>query len=325
MPRPRVVALAAALVSLAAAQSSLTATQTYAPARSWTIPASAASCNQGSSPTTAPAGGVFQDMYGDFWAMNCDYSYSGTTYYDGSFVGTNSGGVYSCFNGCAKRVGCVAFTFYGTSSSGTAGTGRCYHFFSGNQGTLASAPGSTLPGSAVLYGSGTLVQQNPQTFMCPSNNDTYYTSAGGKFYRHLCGFDAGGGAGSCGGASGASVMNFPQCIANCEACGAGCGSVSYSYAGGEQASGNSGNCYYHLSGPANAVSPGTLEYASMVASIPPSSSTSSTQSTTTTTATTAPPSVTTTTTTLPITTTTTTTQPLTVRLVLAPSPRLTRS
>ncbi|KAK3113929.1 hypothetical protein LTR53_008259, partial [Teratosphaeriaceae sp. CCFEE 6253] len=199
------------------------------------------------------------------------------------------------------------------------------HFFNGNQGTLASAPGSTLPGSAVLYGSGTLVQQNTQTFMCPGNNDTYYTSASGKFYRHLCGFDAGGGAGSCGGGSQASVASFQQCIANCDACGAGCVAVSYNYAGGEQTSGNSGFCYYHLAGSANAVNPATLEYASMVASIPPSSSTSSTQSTTTTSATTAPPSVTTTTTTLPITTTTTTTQPLTVRLVLAPGPRLTRS
>lgn len=43
----------------------------------------------------------------------------------GTATGTKSQGIYACFRACASRPGCVAFTFAGTMSSGTAGTGAC--------------------------------------------------------------------------------------------------------------------------------------------------------------------------------------------------------
>ena len=42
-----------------------------------------------------------------------------------SSQGTNGGGLFACFNGCANRIGCTAFSYYGTTTSGTAGSGRC--------------------------------------------------------------------------------------------------------------------------------------------------------------------------------------------------------
>jgi len=82
------------------------------------------------------------------------------------------------------------------------------NFFSGQSGTLTYNPGAILAGSAALFGSGYLIQQNTQQFLCPTKNNTYITSVGGKFYYHLCGYDVTNGpSGSCSGSSASAVRS----------------------------------------------------------------------------------------------------------------------
>lgn len=108
----------------------LSALQTYQPTNTWTVPNGACSVGMGAAAATATAGGqggVYQDRYGGYWEMDCGYYFSGSPYYDGAYVGTNGIGVYSCFNGCANRPGCVGFTYYGTSTGPATGAGRCLY------------------------------------------------------------------------------------------------------------------------------------------------------------------------------------------------------
>ena len=71
-------------------------------------------------------GGVYQDLFGTFWEFDCGYSYTGGTYYDGTFVGTYGNGVLTCFYGCSNRIGCMGFSHAGTQgSSPDVGSGGC--------------------------------------------------------------------------------------------------------------------------------------------------------------------------------------------------------
>ncbi|KAK5676194.1 hypothetical protein LTS10_011006 [Elasticomyces elasticus] len=285
MPRSGALAFVAALAAgLATAQSvttTLSAGTTYEPTVPWTIAGgpspTTAPCAAGAVQTAGPAGyyggGVYTDKYGDFWEMDCDYSFSGTTYYDGTFAGTNGQGVVACFNGCANRLQCAGFSYYGNAMGNTTGSGRCFHFYTGQQGTLSYTPNLQIAAAAApLYGSGYILQKNAAYFFCPAQNNTYYTDPNGKFYYVLCGYDVtNGGSGSVNGAPSGSVSSMQQCFINCDAAGAlGCTSFSYKYFGSEAAGGTSGTCYYHLGGIPLAVNPATLAYASQVATIPAS-------------------------------------------------------
>lgn len=80
--------------------------------------------------TAGGTGGVYSDLWGGYWEMDCDYAFTGATYYDGSTAPSSNGhGVLSCFDGCANRPGCVAFSYYGTVT-GTypvTGGGKCLY------------------------------------------------------------------------------------------------------------------------------------------------------------------------------------------------------
>jgi len=140
----RVLAFAAGLlVGLVSAQSSITPTlsagPTYQPSVPWTIPTASTPCSAGSTATATGGygGGVYQDVFGGYWEVECGYAWTGTTYYDGvnsgpggsAVIGTTSQGVFACFESCAQRVGCVAFEFFGYSTNTMVGSGQCVYVF----------------------------------------------------------------------------------------------------------------------------------------------------------------------------------------------------
>ena len=122
MRRYGVIALlGAALIDFAAAQATtLSASTTYVPTNTW-VPQ--AQCSQAGPNQN---GGYYQDTIGTYWEVQCGQAFSGTAYYDNlNYVGTNGQGIAACFWGCSNRIGCVGFTYTGTISSSTAGSGRC--------------------------------------------------------------------------------------------------------------------------------------------------------------------------------------------------------
>lgn len=134
---PFLAFLAATLVYGQQTVTTLTISQgtSYFPTNTWTIPVSTASCAAGATAGAVQAynspavGGTFQDINGNYWEIQCGYDYTGTTLYPGdgtTGTGTFGQGLYACFQGCAKRPGCMGFVFYGYSYSKTTGTGRCW-------------------------------------------------------------------------------------------------------------------------------------------------------------------------------------------------------
>lgn len=132
-------ALALLVARLISAQQTITtltisAGTSYFPTNPWTIPTTTASCVAGATVGAVQAynspavGGTFQDINGNYWEIQCGYDFNGPTYWGGEVggVGTFGQGLYACFQGCAKRPGCIGFTFYGYSYTKTTGTGRCW-------------------------------------------------------------------------------------------------------------------------------------------------------------------------------------------------------
>ncbi|KAI6887118.1 short chain dehydrogenase [Hortaea werneckii] len=223
----------------------LSALQTYQPTNTWTVPNGACSVGMGAAAATATAGGqggVYQDRYGGYWEMDCGYYFSGSTYYDGAYQGTNGIGVYSCFNGCANRPGCVGFTYYGTSTGPTTGGGRCFHFFNGQQGNLSYNPSYLYAdaGSYSLFGSAYLLQAN-ENLLCPTYNGTYFLDAQGQAYYILCGY------GSTSQYQNTAARDGPACLALCDA-QAQCIGVTVVYGGAESNANNNANCYLASAG-----------------------------------------------------------------------------
>ncbi|KAK6390721.1 hypothetical protein LTR65_005325 [Meristemomyces frigidus] len=176
MRRFGVLAFVAGLLSFAFAQTestaiaggatttrstSLAAATTYQPTNTWTIASGACSVGMDSAAaataTAGAQGGVFLDKYGGYWEMDCGYQFTGTTYYDSNnYVGSNNGGV---------------------------------NFLTGTQGTLTYNTSAVLGTSATLYGSGYMLQANPN-LLCPTYNGTYYIDPNNVAYYVLCGFNA---------------------------------------------------------------------------------------------------------------------------------------
>ncbi|GAB1729361.1 hypothetical protein NU195Hw_Modified_146t1 [Hortaea werneckii] len=199
----------------------------------------------GAAAATATAGGqggVYQDRYGGYWEMDCGYYFSGSPYYDGAYVGTNGIGVYSCFNGCANRPGCVGFTYYGTSTGPATGAGRCFHFFNGQQGNLNYNTTYLFPdnGGYSLFGSAYLLQAN-ENLLCPTYNGTYFLDAQGQVYYILCGY------GSTSQYQNTAARDGPACLALCDA-QAQCIGVTVVYGGAESNANNNANCYLASAG-----------------------------------------------------------------------------
>ncbi|KAK4545951.1 hypothetical protein LTR36_002515 [Oleoguttula mirabilis] len=121
--------------------------------------------------TAGAQGGVYQDKWGSYWEMECNYLYSGATYYDSG----------------------VSVAAYDQGAAG--GLGRCYNYLGGQQGTLSYNTTASVNVSAVvynIYGSGYLLQASPN-LLCPDYNGTYYTDPNGVVYYILCGFTNHGG------------------------------------------------------------------------------------------------------------------------------------
>ncbi|KAI6801364.1 hypothetical protein KC332_g13646 [Hortaea werneckii] len=199
----------------------------------------------GAAAATATAGGqggVYQDRYGGYWEMDCGYYFSGSTYWDGAYQGTNGIGVYSCFNGCANRPGCVGFTYYGTSTGPTTGGGRCFHFYNGQQGNLNYNTTYLYPdaGTYSLFGSAYLLQAS-ENLLCPTYNGTYFLDAQRQAYYILCGY------GSTSQYQNTAARDGPACLALCDA-QAQCIGVTVVYGGAESNANNNANCYLASAG-----------------------------------------------------------------------------
>ncbi|KAI7551626.1 hypothetical protein KC331_g2433 [Hortaea werneckii] len=198
----------------------------------------------GAAAATATAGGqggVYQDRYGGYWEMDCGYYFSGSPYYDGAYQGTNGIGVFSCFNGCANRPGCVAFTYFGSSTGPTTGSGRCFHFFNGQQGNLSYNPSYQYPDAGnTLFGSAYLLQAN-ENLLCPTYNGTYYLDAQGQTYYILCGY------GSTSTYQNNAGRDGRDCLQQCDA-QAQCIGVTVVYGGAETNANNNANCYLASAG-----------------------------------------------------------------------------
>jgi len=128
--------VAGLLVGLASAQSSVTPTlaagPTYQPAVPWTQGNGPCSAGSTATATGGYGGGVYQDIFGGYWEIECGFAWSSTQYYaaeggPGSqqAPGTAAQGMYACANGCAQRPGCVAYEFFGTTSGPHSGSGKC--------------------------------------------------------------------------------------------------------------------------------------------------------------------------------------------------------
>ncbi|GAB1736020.1 hypothetical protein NU219Hw_g6074t1 [Hortaea werneckii] len=198
----------------------------------------------GAAAATATAGGqggVYQDRYGGYWEMDCGYYFSGSPYYDGAYQGTNGIGVFSCFNGCANRPGCVGFTYFGSSTGPTTGSGRCFHFYNGQQGSLSYNPSYQFPDAGnPLFGSGYLLQAN-ENLLCPTYNGTYYLDAQGQTYYVLCGY------GSSSTYQNTAARDGRDCLQQCDA-QAQCIGVTVVYGGAETNAQNNANCYLASAG-----------------------------------------------------------------------------
>lgn len=107
----RIATFIAISATVAYAQVTTTATtaSTVTPTQTWTP---AATCSNG-LPTPASLGGTYNDRYGALWNVECAQDNTGVAY---DVKGTNSQGVYACFQGCDKRPGCTAWSFIGSVS-----------------------------------------------------------------------------------------------------------------------------------------------------------------------------------------------------------------
>ena len=203
---------------------------TYNPTNSW---AAAPTCSLGSGyGGPAPYGGYYQDQFGQYYEMQCGYAFSGTTYYDGTYVGTTGQGVNTCFFGCSQRAGCMGFTYsYTSQSTGNTGAGRCFHFFNGTQGTLGPATGVLI--DQAVYGSAYLLQAAPGA-VCPYYDGQTFNDFNGVSYSAMCGYRAA--TTTAGAAQGAVpvattlVPNIQSCLSACDVAGTtSCGHAAYSY------------------------------------------------------------------------------------------------
>ena len=240
MRRFGVLALLGAGIELVSAQTTtLGASPSILPTSTW---APAPVCSQGNSwGGPAPYGGVYEDPLGTFYQVECGYQFSGLTFYDtagynlnangytGAGQGTTAQGIVTCFWGCSQRPECIGFTYAGTvNAAANSGSGVCYNYLNGTQGTLAPAAGN-LNGNPV-YASGLILQGSPGT-LCPLYDGNYFTDGGGTKYLISCGYRPNTAIG--GGSTPMSttmVNNAQSCLSACGAAGtAACNHAAYSY------------------------------------------------------------------------------------------------
>ncbi|KAI7325644.1 hypothetical protein KC315_g7835 [Hortaea werneckii] len=126
--------------------------------------------------------------------------------------------------------------YFGSSTGATTGSGRCFHFFNGQQGNLSYNPSYQFPDAGnPLFGSAYLLQAS-ENLLCPTYNGTYFLDAQGQVYYILCGY------GSTSQYQNVAARDGPGCLALCDA-QAQCIGVTVVYGGAETNANNNANCY----------------------------------------------------------------------------------
>ncbi|KAK6442114.1 glycoside hydrolase 15 protein [Oleoguttula sp. CCFEE 5521] len=260
-------------VSAAAATTTTSATATYSsvpsPTATWTP---AAACTAGGPAAT---GGAYTDANSAVWNVVCGADNNNGQYFESAK--TNGQGIYACAKGCDQRPACSGYSFIGTVSGATTGSGVCYY---------KSAAANAYYYNSTVYAATNLISGS-RNLPCPYYNGGNYTASNGAVYSIYCGQDS-----STTSSSNAAVQNMAQCVNLCETT-AGCTGASYIYStsnaqtpqGVETKDGETttfGTCYFRTTAPAT---PGTSQYRNFALRIanaggsPPSSATTISSST----------------------------------------------
>nr|OQO20802.1 hypothetical protein B0A51_15352 [Rachicladosporium sp. CCFEE 5018] len=260
--------------SAAAAGSTVTTTTgTYSSVPSatatWTP---AAACTAGGPAAT---GGAYTDANSAVWNVVCGADNNNGQYFESAK--TNGQGIYACAKGCDQRPNCVGYSFIGSVSGATTGSGVCYY---------KSAAANAYYYNSTVYAATNLISGS-RNLPCPYYNGGNYTVSNGAVYSIYCGQDS-----ATASSSNSAVQNMAQCVNLCETT-AGCTGASYIYStstaqtpqGVETKDGETttfGTCYLRTTTPAT---PGTSQYKNFALRIanaggsPPSSASSSSSST----------------------------------------------
>ncbi|KAI7320186.1 putative ferulic acid esterase, partial [Hortaea werneckii] len=196
--------------STTAVPSSSTSTRTTqtssAPSQCWnpTPTCSAGLSNIANNPSDL-GGRYYDPAYSALWNVQCAQGSSNTAYF-GSWT-TNGQGIYGCWKGCQKRIGCTAISFDSTGfqqTSPTVGGGRCYGY-----SDIGNYTASTL-----YYASANIIVPNTY-FPCPTYDGATYTNPqDGSVWQIRCGVSLDPGTSWASSAEG-MVVDMPSCLTAC--------------------------------------------------------------------------------------------------------------
>ncbi|KAI7445327.1 hypothetical protein KC336_g1407 [Hortaea werneckii] len=190
-------------------------------------------------------GGRYYDpAYNALWNVQCAQGSSNTAYF-GSWS-TNGQGIYACWKGCEKRIGCTAISFDSTGyqqTSPTVGGGRCYGY-----SDIGNYTASTL-----YYASANIIVPNTY-FPCPTYNGSTYTNPqDGSVWQIRCGVSLDPGTPYASSPEG-QIVDMPSCLTACNGV-AQCTAAWWQYNSNTEFKDTDaqakGNCYYRT---------GTLTY-----------------------------------------------------------------
>ncbi|KAI7159869.1 putative ferulic acid esterase [Hortaea werneckii] len=196
--------------STTAVPSSSTSTRTTqtssTPSQCWnpTPTCSAGLSNIANNPSDL-GGRYYDPAYSALWNVQCAQGSSNTAYF-GSWT-TNGQGIYACWKGCEKRIGCTAISFDSTGyqqTSPTVGGGRCYGY-----SDIGNYTASTL-----YYASANIIVPNTY-FPCPTYNGATYTNPqDGSVWQIRCGASLDPGTSWASSAEG-MIVDMPSCLTAC--------------------------------------------------------------------------------------------------------------
>ncbi|KAI7317595.1 hypothetical protein KC315_g10351 [Hortaea werneckii] len=183
-------------------------------------------------------GGRYYDpAYGVLWNVQCAQGSSNTAYF-GSWS-TNGQGIYACWKGCEKRIGCTAISFDSTNyqqTGPTVGGGRCYGY-----SDIGNYTASTL-----YYASANILVPNTY-FPCPTYNGSTYTNPqDGSVWQIRCGVSLDPGTTYASSSEG-MMVDMPSCLTACNGV-AQCTAAWWQYNSNTEYKDTDpqakGNCYY---------------------------------------------------------------------------------
>ncbi|KAI7577873.1 putative ferulic acid esterase, partial [Hortaea werneckii] len=196
--------------STTAVPSSSTSTRTTqtssTPSQCWnpTPTCSAGLSNIANNPSDL-GGRYYDPAYSALWNVQCAQGSSNTAYF-GSWT-TNGQGIYACWKGCEKRIGCTAISFDSTGyqqTSPTIGGGRCYGY-----SDIGNYTASTL-----YYASANIIVPNTY-FPCPTYNGATYTNPqDGSVWQIRCGVSLDPGTPYASSPEG-MIVDMPSCLTAC--------------------------------------------------------------------------------------------------------------